>query len=205
MQGPVPPSSIRDKGRGGRNCPPLFAFDDRLIYPRIPSQSGFVDPPDGRQQILILQLRLGIFHHMFVTDDPLLVNDEICPLRQILLFPPDIVFFNHFQASIAQEREREIELLGKELLRDGMISTYAQDLGFQAAELLESLTELGELFSSDGGKIQRVERHQDVGLSSKIAQRDITPGGGLQSEIGRRLPYPYQPGIRGNGSVGRRT
>ena len=87
---------------------------------------------------------------------------------------------------VAQEREGECLGLRVGGVREGAIGADGQDRCAALSDLRIDLDQAEELRRSNATPVEAVEHEYHV-LSPERRQRDVGPGGGRQSEIGRGL------------------
>ena len=136
-------------------------------------------PPLVCNRPLALQFRALTGVHNLLGIDRVLVdllfknltvfsNQVIDAASGFVLVNEDSVFVSGFAPPIAQQGERDSDLVGKGFVCEGAIHAHTQDLGVGSFQLFKILLEVLHLLGSTTGEGKYVEGQHDILLAAEV-------------------------------------
>jgi len=134
----------------------------------------------------------GAFVKINVLDDAILVDDDVCALRPLIIFALDVVTFEdsvvleHFLIHIAEEREFDVDLLGECGVCCRGIHTDAENHRIRGINLTGSESSLDrlKLLRSTTGESEDVDSEENIFLAAKFRELDGLPLIAEKSKVG---------------------
>ena len=142
---------------------------------------------------------LSALEDLFITDDPLLIDDKIRALRQSPLCIQNTVGLDGLEVGeIAQERKIEFEEFGEGALGKGRIGADPEHLCVHLFEFGVVVPTGRKLFDSGRRKIQDIKLDDDIFLSGEAAEFQFAAPGARELEV--RGLFSDLDGRRGQGA-----
>ena len=115
--------------------------------------------------------RLPSPEDILVTDDTLLIDDEIRSLRHAPLEVEDSIGLDRLEIGIVtDEGEIELQIVGERLLGKSQIAADADHLGVHAPKIIVVVPTGRQFRDSRGSKIKHIKFDQNILLSPKAAE-----------------------------------
>ncbi len=130
--------------------------------------------------------------HLLFQDLSIFADQEVHAARGLVFVFVDSVLVGYFAAPIAQQGERDSNLVGEGFVGEGTIHAHTQNLGVGRFQGFQIRLESFHLLGSTTGERENVERQHDVLLAAVVAQLhffEVVAVEILQREIGRHVTH----------------